>query len=443
VSSTAFRVRIGSVKRQTWPVFLLGLSSLLGLILVPGTAAIQKAQSLYEQFRLIQEKYDANSRRLQDLGNRMFGTSLLIREFLLDSAADGADYHQRFDKEREGVQNLIVQLSQTLRPGDQVIVERLEDRLRQYWESREEVFEWSPEERLARGTFYLRESGAPNRGSIMQLASEVERLNRSNYLLQLEGIEKSQQELRQSVERIMWLAIFAGILIAGGSVARIWLLERRAGQQRERLRGLSAQLMRAQEEERRAISRELHDEVGQMVTGLKMELATLTRLRTSDPEEFSSHVAEAKRLADETLRTVRSIAVGLRPSVLELGLAPALEWLVRDVGKHTDMRIDLRTTGELEALPEKHRVFIYRVIQEALNNSVRHARASNVEVNVLGENGKVDLEIRDDGIGFVEKQSAGLGLAGIEERIRELGGSFEIDGAPGHGTRLRASVSVT
>jgi signal transduction histidine kinase len=100
--------------------------------------------------------------------------------------------------------------------------------------------------------------------------------------------------------------------------------------------------MRAQEEERRAISRELHDEVGQMITGLKLELATLARLRTSDPEKFNAHVVEAKRLADDTLRTVRSIAVGLRPSVLELGVAPALEWLVRDVGKHTEMRIDLR-----------------------------------------------------------------------------------------------------
>jgi len=239
----------------------------------------------------------------------------------------------------------------------------------------------------------------------------------------------------------MWLAIALGVLVIGGSVARIWMLERSSAEQRSKLEKLSTEVLRAQEDERRMISRELHDEVGQMVTGLKMELAAVARLREAPVEQFQEHLTEAKELAERTLRAVRNLAIGLRPAVLDLGLAPALDWLARDVSRRSGLQVNIETSGDLEKLPEPLLVCVYRVVQEALNNTVKHAKAEKARVQVRGERQDVRLRIQDDGVGFANRPTNGLGLAGIEARVKELGGTIEIRSTPGGGTDLQVAVS--
>jgi signal transduction histidine kinase len=138
------------------------------------------------------------------------------------------------------------------------------------------------------------------------------------------------------------------------------------------------------------------------------------------------------------VRTVRDLALGLRPSMLDdFGLQPALEWHVRDFTRRYGLPVHLSVNGDLNRLPDRHRTCVYRVVQEALTNCVRHAAATTIRVTVTGHPEGLDVTVVDDGIGFdVERHKPGLGLRGIEERARELGGQVEIRSVKGAGTSL-------
>ena len=173
-----------------------------------------------------------------------------------------------------------------------------------------------------------------------------------------------------------------------------------------------------------------------------MELGTLERLR-SDPEEFSVHLREAKSLAEQTLRAIRDLAVGLRPSVLDLGLVPALQWQARHFSKQSGIRVLLETSGRLDNIPEEHRTCLYRLVQESLTNCMRHSAAKSVNIDLQETEGVLELQVKDDGVGFDPARARhGLGLLGIQERVRELGGQLSIDSAPGRGASLRVKLPL-
>ena len=139
------------------------------------------------------------------------------------------------------------------------------------------------------------------------------------------------------------------------------------------------------------------------------------------------------------------LALGLRPSMLDdFGLHAALEWYVRDVISRYGLNVELRVEGDFDALPERHRTCVYRSVQEALTNCVRHAKAHSVQVSVVSDGEHLDVTVVDDGVGFdVSRRQAGLGLRGIEERVKELHGTLTIDRAGGGGTRLAIRLSLT
>jgi len=231
------------------------------------------------------------------------------------------------------------------------------------------------------------------------------------------------------------------------------VLEDRAEQHRarieqsmEEMRSLSQKLVKAQEAERKSISRELHDQVGQVLTALRMEIGNVEQLRETAGPEFQEHVAAAKQLAEQTLRSVRDLAMGLRPSLLDdLGLASALKWQGREFTRHTGTPVDVQIEGNLDRLSEDHRTCIYRVVQEALTNCARHAKATTIRVTLHASNDMLFLNVQDDGVGFSVKETAepGLGLLGIEERVRELGGRVSIVSQPQKGTLLKAELPCT
>jgi signal transduction histidine kinase len=206
------------------------------------------------------------------------------------------------------------------------------------------------------------------------------------------------------------------------------------------MRELSQRLVNAQEEERKHLSRELHDHVAQVLTGLRMELGRIERL--SPP--VAPAVSECKRLVDEMFLTVRSLALGLRPSMLDdLGLQAALEWHVRDFMSRYPLKVDLKMAGEFDRLPDSHRTCVYRVAQEALTNCVRHADAHHVTIDINTTDGGLVLSVRDDGVGLDPSyRGRGLGLIGIEERVKELGGTVAISRAGASGTVVAVTLPV-
>jgi signal transduction histidine kinase len=210
------------------------------------------------------------------------------------------------------------------------------------------------------------------------------------------------------------------------------------------MRTLSQQLVNTQEEERKSLSRELHDHVAQVLTGLRMELGRVERIAAPLDGRVGPAVAECKRLVDDMFNTVRGLALGLRPSMLDdFGLQAALEWHVRDFTGRYDMNVDLKMEGDFDALPDKHRTCVYRVVQEALTNCARHAHATNVKIGVQARDGHLQVSVTDDGVGVNSiRRRNGLGLRGIDERVRELEGTMAIAREADGGTTVAVQLPL-
>jgi signal transduction histidine kinase len=201
--------------------------------------------------------------------------------------------------------------------------------------------------------------------------------------------------------------------------------------------------VQAQEGERRALSRELHDEVGQMLTALGIQLGNIEALRTKDGDTFRARIEDAKRLNANAMRAIRDLAMGLRPSMLDdLGIEAALQWQGREFSRHTGVPASVEVSGSLDHLPEAQRTCIYRVVQEALTNCARHANASSVVVSVSAEEDEIVVIVRDDGVGFSSPSTmkGGLGLLGIQERVKALDGTVTVSSEVNKGTTVRVEI---
>ncbi len=219
---------------------------------------------------------------------------------------------------------------------------------------------------------------------------------------------------------------------------------------KKRLRELSSHLMESQERERRRISRELHDELGQALTVLKLKLGAMARRLPEDHLELKEDCEGLRQYVDQIIGSVRRLSHDLTPSIVEdLGLSAALGRLAGDLTEHIDIeaKIDVGEVDHLFSLEE--RINIYRIFQEALTNVVKHAQASRVDILVKELKDTVTLSVEDDGKGFEVEEikgknlsQRGLGLTGMEERIKLLGGKMEIWSEKDKGTRLIFSVPV-
>jgi len=242
-----------------------------------------------------------------------------------------------------------------------------------------------------------------------------------------------------------------GLLLAAGSMSKILQLERESDarfaeieEARKELKNLSARLVQAQEDERTAISRELHDEVGQTLSTLLVRLSNLSAaIPPSAARELKEHIEGVRELAQNSVQVVRNMALLLRPSMLDdFGLIPALEWQAREVSRNTTIRANLAADAIPEDLSEEHKTCIYRVVQEALHNSVRHSGASMVRITVKNSSGAIYVTVQDDGCGFRPEAGRGLGLLGMQERVTRLGGAFQIESEIGRGTLLAIELPL-
>jgi two-component system sensor histidine kinase UhpB len=213
----------------------------------------------------------------------------------------------------------------------------------------------------------------------------------------------------------------------------------------EEERRRSGQLaMRAQEEERRRLARDLHDEVNQALTAILLRLEALAQ---DTPPQRAAELAELKRLVNQAMEELLNLARQLRPSALDdHGLLPAVETQLRRFSARTGIDVRLNSDGDLDDLPEVVQTAIYRVAQEALTNVTRHAGASLVELELEEQAGGAELRVRDDGGGFDPAVVArgdtgsGLGLVGMAERARLVGGELDVRSAPGGGTTITLRV---
>jgi signal transduction histidine kinase len=216
------------------------------------------------------------------------------------------------------------------------------------------------------------------------------------------------------------------------------------------LRLLSGRLMQLQDEERRRISRELHDSSGQALAALSMCLSMVEREKDKLSERSGRNLADATRLVRELSQELRTMSHLLHPPLLdEAGLESALRWFVEGFAQRSGIRVDLELAPELGRLSKEMEIAIFRIVQESLANVHRHSGSTTAQVRVGREPQKVSLEIQDQGRGLSENGNAGaagpavpgVGIQGMRERVRQLGGNFEIESRPGS-TIVRAAIPI-
>ncbi len=215
----------------------------------------------------------------------------------------------------------------------------------------------------------------------------------------------------------------------------------------EQLRRLSHQILSAQEKERRYISRELHDEVGQSLTGINITLATLKRESAVNTRDIGRRIAIAERLVEKSLKALRRFVRELRPPILDdMGLIPALDAHLKDFARRTRVQIRFKAFAAVEKLDTEKRTVLYRVAQEALTNIAKHSQATRVSVSLTSHPGAIRMEIHDNGKSFqvqrafFGKRKTRFGLLGMRDRVEMVQGDFKVESVRGKGTTVRAEI---
>lgn len=423
------------VPQSIWPVSVFGLGFLLLVIGLSGIANIQETKHIHEQILAAEDNYRHVEQLVEGIRSDLSRVAVLRRDRLLDVNLSNNVYEQQVERLRSRIEGNLAEL-QVLRPdqADNGGFERVAAAIRDYLRTPLEG---------------VRENSDVG---ILGIAGELGKFNDANFEMRRRALNESVRALQTDIWETILTALILGTVIAGASIFRISTLERHTARQQrateraeERLRHLSQQLVSSQEQERKSLSRELHDEIGQLLTALRMELGNLERAGGGASEDGQPHLDQAKKLAESTLRTTRDIAMGLRPAMLDvLGLGPALEWQAREFTRRYRIPVQLEVDPNLGEVPDPHRTYLYRIVQEGLTNCARHAKAKSVRVSLQDRNGQLSIRVEDDGVGFDPHGEVvyGLGLLGMSERVRELCGKISIESEPGQGTRIAVTLPL-
>ena len=426
----------------------MAFAAILFFTTVVGLQALSYADQIGEEIQNIQLEQEESDQILDKLRADTYAVGIELRDYLVATPAESATARQRFFQIEQHMNNDAARLEAQLGPEVSGPMQRLRLRLKRYSLSIAPIFDWTAMQRQAQAAAFLRNNVVPERAAVLSVTDELESLRTIRLRREREDLVRARQAFRK-FGMIVLLTLVSFVLTVGFVTSfRLRSLEQQAQglqlqteRDREKLRSLSLQMAKAMEDERRSISRELHDQIGQLLTAIQMKFNKVDNSKESS--ERSRHVQDGKALVYRTVTAVRDMAMGLRPSILDdLGLIAALEWQAREFERRSGILVSLNLGGNLSELPEGHSTCLYRIVQEALTNCGRHAEAKHVKLTLHGGKGNIFLTVSDDGKGFDAKQSTrrGLGLVGIEERVRELGGSARILSRLGRGTLLEIEI---
>jgi signal transduction histidine kinase len=412
---------------RIWP--LVGVSFLILLLLVPLFAWLvaRKAAQLDARTRDARHTYRIADDAITEIRANIYKATLAFR----DAPRTGEAAAQRqLASIRAATERELTTLRSSLDSTQHVQLEALRRGLNEFLQSPDEA-----DRELQQ---------------MLTLAQRIDSLNEANLSLEEAEINGQQRALQRFAAGATGLLLLLALAIAVTTTVYLAKLEgvsykekTRAENAEYELRRLSNQLLRVQEDERRTISRELHDEIGQILTGLRMELGSLARGETDGA--FRDRLESVKRLAEDALRSVRNLALLLRPSMLDdLGLEPALRWQAKEFFRRSGTAASVQVHGNIDSLPENVRICVYRAVQEALTNCSKHAEASRVTVTVRQEEDQISVSVQDNGKGFDPEHllTNGIGLAGMEERVRALQGRLTISSEPGKGTLVALTLPM-
>jgi signal transduction histidine kinase len=417
------------VESRTRRLLALGLGGLLVLTFLTGVVSLITLGRIQAQERLLRAR---SVERREWLGR--------LRDGIILSGTLARDY---FAAPADPTAPELLRRLQTIERSSLEAVSRkaplaeaasLRGEIVAYWKVLDLMIDVAGSRRTPGLEAYFRVQLAQRRETMLRIAGRLaEVLDRESWRRD-EELARLYAGFRAALGVELVLIIAVGVLVAWIAGLRLLHLE-------EQARGLSTQLVQAQEQERRSIARELHDGIAQTLSALLLDVGKAGKLE--DVAGMRLRLQEIATRTEHTVDAVRSLSLSLRPSMLDdLGLVPALEWQAREVGRNSGVDVQVQAEDSAGELPDAHRTCIYRVAQEALQNCVRHAEAKHVRVGLERGKRSVVLRVEDDGKGFQSRRMRGLGILGMEERTAQLGGRLRVQSEPGRGTVLAAEIPL-
>jgi signal transduction histidine kinase len=430
---------------------LLAFGGLLALMIAAGLDSLWSLRALADAEHDVNTRFSAHTQALSTVILTVHVYHEQMERYLLDwqnapAHPDAADVVNSGTEADMAVQKYPADLD----PQEQLLLQRIQTTLAEQESSFAPAATWAAAERQRQADQFIREQIMPRRIYILQVSRDVSSLNDRRLVEATQLLAANVEGIQSRLVLMVALSLFAGLLlslIGGFYILRLEQQGRRRYQllvaSRQELESLSGRLVEAQEEERRSISRELHDEVGQSLGALLVDLGQLSNLVPAEDGVVRGQIARIKSTAETAVKSIRDMALLLRPPMLDdLGLVPALEWLGREVSRRGEMEVDVHSEKVSEQLSDEVKVCVYRLVQEALNNAARHAAAKHANVSLTQSADKLSVEIKDDGHGFAAERVRGMGILGMEERVKRLGGTVEIQSVVNKGTTVHAELPV-
>jgi signal transduction histidine kinase len=437
--------------RRVRLILAVGLGGMILLMLAAGIDAVRVLQAIRTQSGLIQADAAARTGTLVSIRTKLLLSDTFVRDYLMDpdesrSAADNSELRRVWSDLEQGLDTYAA----TPDSSEAEMAARLKRRIENYWESISPSLEWSNRQRREAGLAFYNSAVLPNRVSIVEITTEIDGAH-SRQAAEMESRMAARfGNLRSELLWAFVLSLGAATILAIGSAFYISRLEKENRLRYEQVAAgrvemgrLSQRLVAAQEQERKSISRELHDEVGQTLNALLVDAGNLQKRIPESDAQSRELLNSIQRLADTSVNEVRDIALLLRPSMLDdLGLTAAIQWQAREVSRRTGLAVKVSAEAEADDLPEGLSICLYRVAQEALQNVARHSQAKTVQIELKQNPGRLVLSVHDDGVGFDTENIRGLGMVGMKERLRQIGGTLRVTSHQGSGTTVVAEVPL-
>lgn len=432
----------------------IGFCATLGLWLYTGYAFNQRFETVQRQGANVAARYTRAQDLLSTVRSQVLISSVRVRDALLEpTPATWLEYRQQveaaFATTRRALDEYQPVIGSAAEGRD---ISRLRQEVEHFHQTSLDVLADASGKSPKQVREILNKYLMPRREAALAISEEIQALNRGAFIEQQAELAEINRVAEQDSRRGLGIALVIGLgvllmssLYAGRLEARLRAQLKRDIRITRELHDTATKLIGAQEDERRKIARELHDEVGQVLTAIKLELS-VARRRLEASGAAIEPIVEAEAIADGALHTVRNLTQLLHPAMLDdLGLAAAIDAALRALARRHDIKAELNQVGLSDRLPREIELAAYRIVQEAITNVAKHARATQCRVLLTHLPDRLLVEIEDNGVGFSGNSDSlspdrGLGLVSVRERVSRLGGTFNILSNPGEGTRLIVSL---
>jgi signal transduction histidine kinase len=432
----------------------VGFGVLLILLILCGLNALAILSELQTRNQTILRNFLDEQQRLDKIRSAIYLSGTYLRDYLLEpDPAKAEQSRMALETERAQAASILaspglLSASAAKNAASGQLYASLQRETAEYWQSMDPVLSWKAAQRHRLGYRFLHDEVFPLRSNTLSIADTIASVNQQQLLDRDNRMVSLFASFRSRLMIALLLMLVFGIIQASAITVHLLRVERRnlahlieVSEARQELRDLSAKLVTTQESERKSLSRELHDAVGQSLSAVQFELHNLAAMLNGGQEHLRGRVDRLRELVEGSLAMIRNMARLLRPTMLDdLGLAAALEGQAREISRSTGVEIVVESAGLSEELPDEHKICLFRIVQEALNNVCRHANADSVEIALESSESSVSMVIQDDGRGFRPGQTKGLGLIGMHERVESLGGTLAIESEPGKGTRIEVHL---